>query len=137
MLRLSQLISGFLFTAIFITCWAIVLAGDNSDSDVPASEWDFGYLPQKSEVNHTFYINNLDSKPLTVTKINAGCSCTSTSEIKDPIAPGDSAAIVITLKSGRYRGKIKKTTEVYTDDLANPMQKARPSLSNPIFAANS
>ncbi|HDL03351.1 MAG TPA: DUF1573 domain-containing protein [candidate division Zixibacteria bacterium] len=81
--------------------------------------WDFGYLPQKSAVSVDFYIYNIGSAPLTVRKIESGCSCTSISRIEHPLQPGDSAAITVTFKSGRYRGMVKKTTKVYTDDPDN------------------
>lgn len=85
-------------------------------SAAPAIVWDFGYLPQKSEVSHAYYICNLSGQPMTVTKIKAGCSCTTVSELKDPVGPGDSAAIVVTFNSGRYQDKVKKTTKVYIDN---------------------
>jgi hypothetical protein len=53
---------------------------------------------------------------LSVTRIKPGCSCTSISKIEKPIPPGDSAAIVVTFKSGRYLNEIEKTTKIYTDD---------------------
>lgn len=81
--------------------------------------WDFGCLPQKSEVSHTFYLPNKGSTPLAVKEIKSGCSCTSVSKIEKPIMPGDSAAIAVTFKSGRYRGAVTKTTKVFTDDPVN------------------
>ncbi len=77
---------------------------------------DFGFLPQRAEVSHTFWLQNRGRAPLHVTKIKAGCSCTSVSEIDEPIEPGDSVAITVSFRSGRYRGKVHKKTTVYTDD---------------------
>ncbi|PKK84183.1 MAG: hypothetical protein CVT49_05140 [candidate division Zixibacteria bacterium HGW-Zixibacteria-1] len=81
--------------------------------------WHFGCLPQKSEVSHTFYLPNKGSSPLAIKEIKSGCSCTSVSKIEKPIEPGDSAAIAVTFKSGRYRGAVTKTTKVFTDDPVN------------------
>ena len=92
---------------------------------VRSPSWDFGYLPQKSEVSHLFYLYNTGSAPLSVTKIESGCSCTSVSELDHPIAPGDSAAIVVTFKSGRYRHRVKKTTKIHTDDPETPVCSLR------------
>lgn len=78
--------------------------------------WDFGFLPQKSVVSHTFYLKNTTAKSLTITEIKPGCSCTSVSEIKDAVPPGDSAAIRITFKSGRYYRRVRKSTGVRTDN---------------------
>ncbi len=109
---------------------AISLNPSSSAEGVPQAVaisplWDFGYLPQKSVVAHTFYLKNAGTAPLSVTKIKAGCSCTSVSEIDKPIDPGDSVPIVISLKSGRYYGGIKMTTKVYTNDPETPEQHLR------------
>lgn len=101
----------------------LVAAGD--DADVPTQIWDFGYVPQKSKVNHVFYLHNSGNAPLSVDKIKAGCSCTSVSEIDKPIAPGDSAAVAITFKSGRYYGTVKKTSKVFAKDQDKPIQHFR------------
>ncbi|MFH1686316.1 MAG: DUF1573 domain-containing protein [bacterium] len=93
-----------------------VRSADDVADEVGTIVWDFGYVPQKAEVSHTFYLHNDSDAPLNVSKIKAGCSCTSTSEINEPIAPGDSAAIEVTFKSGRYKGTVTKTTKVYTDE---------------------
>jgi hypothetical protein len=109
----------------------LLLPAPLSPADPPAEEpaeardaieqvWDFGYLPQKSTVSYTYYLVNDGSVPLEVTKIKSGCSCTTISELKDPIPPGDSAAVEVTFKSGRYHKKIKKTTRVFTDDAEEP-----------------
>ena len=91
----------------------------SQDRIVNTTAWDFGYLSQKAEVTHTFYLRNTSDVPLIVTKIKDGCSCTSTSEVSEPIPPGDSAAIEVTFKSGRYKGKVTKTTKIYTIDDKN------------------
>jgi len=93
--------------------------GDDGDSGVTI-EWDFGYMPQKSEVSHTFYIHNERTEPSIVDKIKSGCSCTSISEIEEPIPPGDSVPITVSFKSGRYQGTIRKTTKVYCDGHDDP-----------------
>lgn len=77
---------------------------------------DFGILPQHSEVSHVFWLRNRGQAPLTVEKIKPGCSCTSVSDVDKPIQPGDSVAIEVSFRSGRYRGKVHKKTRVFTDD---------------------
>jgi hypothetical protein len=102
-----------------------ILAQNKPQAAVKTSSWDFGYLPQKSEVSHQFYIYNTGSAPLTVSKIKADCSCTGVSRVDQPIAPGDSAAIALTFKSGRYHGLVRKSAEVTTDDPDAPVQHLR------------
>ncbi len=95
---------------------ATSLSAQAPDGVINGPEWNFGFLPQKAEVNHSFILHNKGDAPLTVTKIKIGCSCTKIGEIDNPIDPGDSVAIDITFKSGRYKHRIKKTTIIYTDD---------------------
>lgn len=108
---------------LFLTLIWLLLTGEHpaGAEDYPCaavspSSWDFGYIPQKSIVSHVYYLHNAGSAPLSVSKIDAGCACTSVSEIDGPIAPGDSAAVVVTFKTGRYRKGVKKAAKVHTDD---------------------
>ncbi|MDD3732625.1 MAG: DUF1573 domain-containing protein [candidate division Zixibacteria bacterium] len=87
--------------------------------------WNFGFLPQKAEVSHLFYVYNDGTKPLTVYRIDPGCSCTGTTKIEQPILPGDSAAIEVTFKSGRYQNRVHKAAKIYTDDPIAPVRQYR------------
>jgi len=93
-------------------------AGETTDqpNTDPTAVWDFGYMPQKTEAAHVFYLHNTTQAPLTVNKIKSGCSCTGVSKVEKPIPPGDSAGVTVTFKSGRYRGAVKKTTHIYTSN---------------------
>ena len=115
----------FVGALIAALCTGPALAGDGPRADVRPPIWDFGFLPQKSEVSHLFYLCNTGTAPLEVTKIKPGCSCTSVSELDRPIAPGDSAAIMVTFKSGRYHRKTKMTTKIHTNDPETPVQDLR------------
>lgn len=114
-----------LMSVLLVILLGSVLSASAQDSPravIEPQSWDFGYLPQKSEVSHLFYLHNAGSAPLTVSKIRAVCSCTSVSGIDEPIAPGDSAAILVTFKTGRYHSRVKKPNYVHTDDPENPAQ---------------
>ncbi|MCP4566618.1 MAG: DUF1573 domain-containing protein [FCB group bacterium] len=102
---------------------ALVLAGllspasaQDDNVTIRPRSWDFGFLPQKSEVGQRFYLINTGSDSLPVDRIKAGCSCTSVSQINHPIAPGDSAAIDILFKSGRYHKRTKKATQIFISE---------------------
>jgi hypothetical protein len=101
------------------------LAQNRPHAVIKSPLWNFGYLPQKCEVSHRFYLHNAGAAPLSVLKIEPGCSCTSVSDIRGPIDPGDSAAIVVTFKSGRYHGLVKKAAKVHTDDPEMTAQNVR------------
>lgn len=108
---------------IAVLSHALAISQELPKALVRHSSWDFGYLPQKSEATHLFYLQNTGSAPLSIEEIKPGCACTSVSEIEDAIAPGDSVAIAVTFKSGRYRHRVKKVTKVYTDDPETPVQR--------------
>ena len=98
----------------------LAIAGTDADGAGTVVAWDFGYMVQKAEVVHTFFVRNDGAEPRVVDKIKAGCSCTSVSRVTEPIPPGDSVPITITFKSGRYQDRIRKTTLVFCDGLEEP-----------------
>jgi hypothetical protein len=75
--------------------------------------WDFGLLPQECTVNHTYYLRNSSDSSITVSRIRPGCSCTSVTQIKEPIPAHDSVPVVVTFKSGHFLGPVDKSTDVY------------------------
>lgn len=119
--------ASILLTLVIAGRATVALGGDRDNDDsgslAVTIEWDFGYMPQKSEVSHTFYIHNERADASIVDKIKSGCSCTSISEIEEPIPPGDSVPITVTFKSGRYQGAIRKTTKVYCDGRDDPAHR--------------
>ncbi len=110
-------------SAFVLLVLLMLTAGSLAAEKAPLQKWDFGYVPQKSVVGHVFYLKNSGEKALTVTNIKPGCSCTSVSELDGPIAPGDSAAITVTFKSGRYHYRVQKTTLIVTDDPETPKHR--------------
>ena len=67
-------ITGLIFF-VLTWCWLFsaghqtALAGDSEAADIPVEKWDYGYLPQKVEVSHTFYVVNTDTAALSISKI--------------------------------------------------------------------
>jgi hypothetical protein len=123
MIRLKVIL--FLAIAATMATLAQVVADDSPKSFYPDPSWDFGYLVQKSEVSHTFYLLNGGSAPLKVVTTEVDCSCASSSKVKEPIPPGDSAAITITFRSGRYHGHVAKSVKVTTNDPERSIQRLR------------
>jgi hypothetical protein len=116
----SERYSTLILVLVLLLLFGAAAVADDSNPITPAQIWNFGYVPQKSEVRHIFYLRNDGFAPLTVKEIKAGCSCTSVSRIEEPIPPGDSAAVAVTFKTGRYSGVVKKTTKVYTANTQAP-----------------
>ncbi len=75
--------------------------------------YDFGYVPQRSHVSHRFWVHNDGDEPLTIDRIDVGCWCTSTSRLDGPIAPGDSAAILVTLNTTIIQGHVRKWIKLF------------------------
>ena len=108
------LVAGVIAGCLILVTHAV---GDNeSAAPPPTTSWDYGYLPQKCEVSHVFYLYNPGAAPLSVTEIKPGCSCNSVADIEEQVPPGDSIPVKVTFKSGRYLNRVKKTTKVYTDN---------------------
>jgi hypothetical protein len=80
--------------------------------------WDFGFVPQHAHVSHRFWVHNAGATPLTIERLDVGCSCTSASELDEPVAPGDSAAIVVTLHSGIIHGRLRKWVKLFTSSVS-------------------
>ncbi len=120
----------FRILILTVLCLGLIRYDSLSQGEKPPNSrlhasWNFGFLPQKAEVSHLFYVYNDGTKPLTVYRIDPGCSCTGTTKIEQPILPGDSAAIEVTFKSGRYQNLVRKAAKVYTDDPVAPVRQYR------------
>ena len=110
----------FVFLATTLIAIAQALGSETQFGSLKSEyEWDFGYLPQKSLVGHRFWVQNTGNAPLRIKKIEAGCSCTAVSSSDSLIAPLDSALVTVAFNSGRYTGRIKKTTKIHTDNPAS------------------
>lgn len=88
---------------------------------VPAAEHDFGTIFQGESVRHVFIFTNTGSAPLTVEKVSSSCGCTAALASAKVLAPGESGEIQTTFDSTRFRGAIKKTVYLYTNDPAQPL----------------
>jgi hypothetical protein len=114
-----------LLVVISLSTAGALSQSDSSRAFFPEPSWDFGYVPQKSEVSHTFYLHNRGSVPLSVKEVDFECACASAFKPEEPVAPGDSGAIATTFRSGRYRGHVRKSAKVETDDPMRPIQRLR------------
>ena len=65
---------------------------------------DMGEMSAGVAKTSTVTLTNTSDEPVTITKAIPGCGCTTLGWPKDPIAPGESADIEITLKPGPKQG---------------------------------
>ena len=88
---------------------------------VPGAEYDFGTIFQGETVRHSFVFTNSGSAPLTIDKVSSSCGCTAALVSTKELAPGASGEIQTSFDSTRFRGPVKKTVYLYTNDPARPL----------------
>jgi hypothetical protein len=84
-------------------------------------EHDFGTILQGENVRHVFDFVNNGNAPLTVEKVTSSCGCTAALASAKVLAPGESGEIQTSFDSARFRGPVKKTVYLYTNDPVQPM----------------
>lgn len=75
--------------------------------------FDFGTVSESADpIVHSFTFVNVASEPVAVLSVSTGCGCTRPTYPTEPIAPGDSAAILITFTPKGQSGSISKDIKV-------------------------
>jgi hypothetical protein len=70
-----------------------------------------------------FFFTNTGGAPLVIEKVEASCSCLDVVYPKDPIAPGDSSKITMTLKMKQIlSGQFYRSANVYTNASKEPTE---------------
>ena len=142
MIHMSKTNIGFIFTAIFmISAAPSLVAGPKLY--IPESTFNFGKVPQRATVSHTFWLISDGDDTLRITKVVPGCGCTKAPLMDSVLAPGDSTAISIYFDSKSYRGFVSKKPyfetnisddkiylQIHTEVLPEPEQM-RPVLLRP------
>jgi len=94
---------------------------DASASKVPKmifteSEFDFGTINQGTAVEHVFKFTNTGDAPLVIVNAKSTCGCTVPSYPKTPIAPGDSAEMLVKF-NGSGKNQVSKTVTITSNTL--------------------
>ena len=76
--------------------------------EIPETTFNFGKVPQRATVSHTFWLKSNGDDTLRITKVVPGCGCTKAPLMDSVLAPGDSTAISIYFDSKSYRGFVTK-----------------------------
>ncbi len=79
-------------------------------------EFDFGVIPGKAPVEHSFKLINEGKSDLLIRKVTASCGCTAVQPAKTLIAPGDTALIKVKFNPAGREGNQKKAVTVITND---------------------
>lgn len=78
-----------------------------------------GGVPSGPPATFKFLFTNYSNKPVTVSKVDAACSCTATDFSKTPIPPGQSGWIQAAYKTENTFGFFKKYVDVYFEGKPN------------------
>ena len=120
MKRFTLLLACTLLT--FVTAFAQEATTSNTAAVITFEEssYDFGDIAQGDKVEHTFKFTNTGKTPLVLSNVQTTCGCTATNWKKEPIAPGESAAITASFNSTGKMGKQNKVITVYSNADNNP-----------------
>ncbi len=81
---------------------------------------DFGKITDGEVVEHTYRFKNVGKVPVTISKVEASCGCTTPDYTKDIIPPGGEGIVKATFNSSGYgypeAPKVEKSVSVYFDD---------------------
>jgi hypothetical protein len=100
------------------------------------AEYNFGNVPPKTKVTHEFPVRNDGADTLVITKVKAGCGCTTSKAGGTVIPPGATSYVDLTYRSSsttKYVGVQTKKAKIYSNDSTNPMTEIaiKASINNP------
>lgn len=105
--------------AALICCLALRAQSPAPELTFDHTEYDFGVLGDKGgEVTHEYTFTNSGTAPLLVTRVETSCGCTTAKWDKKPLAPGDTARILIIYNPRKEttKGTFYKAIQVFSND---------------------
>jgi hypothetical protein len=116
-----------LFLTLCLVCWtgltlpalaqqdATAGSGAQPKIQFEATKHKFGTVQQGEVVKHTFQFKNEGNAQLKLKRVKASCGCTVPSWPRDPIAPGETAAINVKFNTAGKMGRQRKSVTVFTN----------------------
>ena len=83
---------------------------------------DFGQVAEGDEVGAVFWLTNGGDAPLIISKVKAGCGCTSVKWPEVPVAPGDSGKVEVLFNTRARSGMQSKSIEVFSNAPESPLE---------------
>lgn len=96
-----------------LTLPALAQAGPQLTLD--ETEFDFGFVPQNSNITHVFKLKSTGDDLLKILKVVTGCGCTKAPLAKNEIAPGEETELEIIFSTRRYRNTVHKSPRIETN----------------------
>jgi hypothetical protein len=84
------------------------------------THYDFGKIAADRKVSCRYQVTNTGKAFLNITRVDASCGCTYTMLGKWSLAPGESTEVEATFNPGGFRGIVRKSLQVTSNDPANP-----------------
>lgn len=84
--------------------------------EIAGNDWDFGCIPNQSEVTHLYKVKNRSREVVEITNVRKLCGCSSAFVKKKILFPGDSTELSVTFSSGNYFGPISKAVFIESSD---------------------
>jgi hypothetical protein len=76
---------------------------------------DFGTVPEGPAAEYEFRFKNTGKEPITISKVQASCGCTTPSYSKEPVLPGKDGAIKASYNTNGRPGAFTKTITVVSN----------------------
>lgn len=89
---------------------------------VPEAKFNFGFVPQRTNVSHVFWLYSTGVDTLKIDEIRPGCGCTKAPVEKKELAPGDSTRLEIILSTLVYRNKLAKRPRILSNAVKKDFQ---------------
>jgi hypothetical protein len=83
---------------------------------IPDSIFDFGYVPQNSEISHVFWLHSTGSETLKILNVKPGCGCTKAPLDKEALVVGDSTRLEVIYSTRKYSGRQSKRPTITTNE---------------------
>lgn len=82
--------------------------------------FNFGKVYKGQKVEHIFKFENQGKSDLEISKVKSSCGCTAAILTNKIIPPGKTGEIKTTFSTGSYKGKVKKSITVKSNDPGSP-----------------
>jgi len=93
--------------------------GPHPKAVVEKTEYDLGVLESGQEAKQTFVIKNEGEAPLVLARGGTTCKCTLSETAKEPIPPGRSGTVELTLKPQPSGSPVRQSATILTNDPAH------------------
>lgn len=106
------------FLATFLFC--TICSFSQPKLNITESKKNFGHVKRGTVVKSEYEIANAGNSPLIISDVEIACSCTTVDFPKQPILPGQKAAVVVTFNTTTVYGRQDRTVLLNSNDPKGP-----------------